>query len=73
MTVPKRRDAAGLAFASQGVTSRGDDFGGIRANEQIRAFGNGDGAFGVFPEREAGDAESGGLFLDATGIGEDER
>src|SRR5258706_16201387 len=73
MAVPEGWDAAGLAFAGQSVAGHGDDFGWIGANEQIGAFRNRDGAFSVLPQSEAGHAESGGLLLDAPGVGEDER
>src|SRR5713226_3505198 len=72
MAVPERRYAANFAPACQGVTGGGHNLGGIGANEEVCALGDGDGALGVLPQGEAGDAESGGLFLDATGIGQDE-
>src|SRR5229473_6482461 len=71
VAVPEWGDAAGFASACQGVAGGGDDFDRIGANQQVCAFGDGDGALGVLPQGEAGDAESGGLFLDATRIGQD--
>src|SRR5258708_27920427 len=44
----------------------------FRSNKQVGTFRDGDGALGVLAQRQAGDAESGGFFLDAAGIGEDE-
>src|SRR5712664_300935 len=73
LAIPERRDAAGLSFAGQSVAGGGDDFGRIGADEQIGAFRNRDGAFGVLPQSEAGYAESGGLLLDAAGVRKDER
>jgi len=72
MAIPEGRDAAGLAFSGEDVLCGGENFGGVGADEDIGAFGDGDGAFGIFAKRQAGDAEGGGFFLDAAGIGEDE-
>src|SRR6266404_2924944 len=72
MAVPEGWDAAGLAFAGQSVAGHGDDFGRISANEQIGAFRNRDGTFGVLPQSETGHAESGGLLPDAAGVRENE-
>ena len=73
VAVPKRRDAAGLAFSGEDGLGCGCDFCRVGSDEEVCAFGNGDGALGVFAESETGDAEGGGFFLDAAGIGEDQR
>src|SRR5690348_14648059 len=72
MTVPQRRDAASFTFARQGATRSSNDLAGIRTNQKVGTLGDGDGALGIFAQGKAGDAESRGLFLDATGIGEHE-
>src|SRR5229473_327718 len=72
VAVPEWGDAAGFAPAREGVAGGGDDLGRIGANQQVCAFGDGDGALGVLTQGEARDAESGGFFLDAAGIGQDE-
>ena len=71
MAVPEGRNAARFRFAGQSVACSGDDPGGIGANKKVCAFGNGDGPLGVFPQGEARDAKSGGLFLDAARVRED--
>src|SRR6267143_458235 len=73
LAIPKGWDTAGLAFASQRVAGGGDDFGGIRADQQIGTFGNGNRTLGILPQSETGHAKSGGLLLYAAGVGEDER
>ena len=73
MAIPERGNAAGLAFPSKDGLSGGENLCGSGADEKVRAFGDGDGALGVFAEREAGDAERGGFFLDAAGVGQDQR
>ena len=72
MAIPKGRDAAGFAFPGKDVLRGGENFCGICADELICAFRNGDGAFGVFAKSEARDTQSGGLFLNAAGVGEDQ-
>ena len=73
VAVPERWNAAGLAFSSEDRLSGGDDFGRVGANELVGPLRDGDGALGVLAESEAGDAEGGGFFLDAAGIGQDQR
>ena len=58
----------------------GKDFVGFPANRldvaadhRVGALLDGDRTFGVFAQREAGNAERGGFFLQAAGIGEHER
>jgi len=72
MAVPERGDAAGLAFSGEDGLGCGYDFCRVGSDEKVCAFGNGDGTLGVFPQCKAGDAEGGGLFLNAAGIGEDQ-
>ena len=73
VTIPEGGDAPGLAFSGENGLRGGENFRGIGADELICAFGNRNGALGVFAESEARDTESGGFFLNATGIGEDQR
>jgi len=73
MAIPEGRNAARLALSGKNGLSGGDDFCWIRSDEEVRAFGNRDGALGVFAKGEAGDAESGGFFLNAAGIRQNER
>ena len=61
-----------LPLPARMCLSGSDDSCGIGANEQVCTLGDGDGALGVFAEGQAGHAESGGFFLDAARIGEDE-
>src|SRR5438477_10945816 len=72
MAVPERRDAAGFTLARQSVTRSRDDLARIRTNQKVGTLGDGNRALGIFTQCEAGDAESGGLFLDAAGISEHE-
>jgi hypothetical protein len=72
MPIPKRRDAASFAFASQSITGGSHDFDRISTNKQVSTFCDGDRAFGILAQGEAGDAEGGGFFLDAAGVGQDE-
>jgi hypothetical protein len=72
MAIPQGRDAASFALACQSITGGSDDFDRIGTNKQVGTFRDGDGALGVLAQGEAGNAESGGFFLDAAGIREDE-
>jgi hypothetical protein len=72
MAIPQGRDAASFALACQSITGGSDDFDRIGTNKQVGTFRDGDGALGVLAQGETGNAESGGFFLDAAGIGEDE-
>jgi hypothetical protein len=72
MAVPERWDATRLAFSSEDRLRGSHDFCWIGSDELVGAFGNRDGAFGVFAKSAAGDAEGGGFFLNATGVREDE-
>src|SRR5690349_24715570 len=72
MAIPKGRNSPSPALPGQSITGSGNNVAWIRANEQIGALGDGNGALGVFPQGKARNPQSGGFFLDATGIGEDE-
>jgi len=73
VAIPELRNAAGLGFASEDFVGGGNDFCRICADKLVSSLRNSDGAFRVFAKRQAWDAESGSFFLDAAGIGEDER
>jgi len=73
MAVPVWRNAARLALSGNDGLGGGDDFCWIRSDEEVRALRNRDRALGVFAKGEAGDAESGGFFLNTAGIRQDER
>jgi hypothetical protein len=70
MAVPEGRNTARLTLSGKNGLGGGDDFCWIRSDEEVRALRNRDRALGVFAKGEAGDAESGGFFLDAAGIGQ---
>src|ERR1700732_2577205 len=72
MAVPEGRNVACFTLSCQRITRSGDNFARIGANQQVCSLGDGNGALCVLTQRKAGDAESRGLFLDATRIGEDE-
>lgn len=71
VAVPEWWNAAGLAFSHQDSLCGRDDFGWVGTDELVGPLRDGDGTLGVLPEGEAGDAEGGGFFLDAAGIGQD--
>lgn len=73
MAIPEGRNAARLALSGKDGLGGGDDFCGIRSDEEVRALRNRDRALGVFAKGKAGDAQSGGFFLNAAGIRQDER
>ena len=70
VSIPIARDAAFFGFAGEDGPGSGKNFRGVLADELVGALGDGDGALGIFAHGEAGDAEGGGFFLDAAGIGE---
>jgi len=70
VAIPERWDAARLAFTRDNIVGGGNDFCGIGSNELVCALRNRNGALGVLAEGEARDAESGGFFLNAAGIGQ---
>jgi hypothetical protein len=70
VAIPERRDPARLAFTGENIVGGGNDFCGIGSNELVCTFRDRNGALGVLAEGKAGDAESGGFFLNAAGIGQ---
>ena len=71
VAVPQGRPPWGRR-RSKHLACRRDDPAGIASHQLIGAFGQGYGSLGVVAEGEAGDAENGGFFLYAAGVGEDE-
>jgi len=65
VAVPQKRDAARFSLSSQSIASGGYNLGRIGTNSLVRAFGNGHGTPGVFPEHEARHAQGSGFSLDA--------
>jgi hypothetical protein len=70
MPIPEWRSPALLALSSEDLLRCRDDFGGICSYEFICALGDRDRALGVLPQGQARNAQGGGFFLDATGVGQ---
>src|SRR4029077_1343239 len=69
VTVPKRGDGSLLGVAGKYSEEFGTQFVWIASHENVRSQGNRNRALGVLAERQARNAEVGGLFLDAAGVG----
>src|SRR4029077_17158176 len=69
VTVPKRGDGSLLGVAGKYSQEFGTQFVWIASDENVRSHGHRNRALGLLAERQARNAEVGGLFLDATGVG----
>jgi hypothetical protein len=72
VTIPKRRNGSLLPLAGEDSREFGTQFVWIASHENVRSQGNRNWALGVLAEREARNAEVGGLFLNAAGVGDDD-
>jgi len=72
VTVPKRRNGSLLRLAGEDSGEFGAQFIWIASDENVRSEGDRNRALRVLAERQARNAEVGGLFLDAAGVGYDD-
>ncbi len=72
LAVPEIRDSPPRGPAVQDLRGFLDDPAGVVTYQDVRPLGEGHGPFGVVPERQAGDAQDGGLLLDPARVGQDQ-
>lgn len=72
MPIPRFRAAAAFAVSAQRLRDTGTNCLRVGADQGVGALGEGDRAFGVLAQGNAGYAERGGFFLHAAGVGEDD-